>query len=246
MLQKSLTKALSVLDLLASRGTALGVTEVASALSLHKSNVHDILSTFEHFHYVEQDSQTRRYRLSMRFMEIAHALSGRFPFRARAHALIEKLAEKCGEVVYFGVPYGHEVMYLDGAFPQKLLTMRPVTGMTASLHCTGIGKALLANYPEQELSAVLAEPLQRFTDHTITDPLLLKEELRRIKLRGYSVDDMEHEFGTRCVAVPVFDSALHLVGAISITGPSLRFAEGKIEEYAQLLKAVADELGAGI
>ena len=102
---------------------------------------------------------------------------------------------------------------------------------------------MLANYSDADVSRVLAKPLVAYTDNTITDPVLLKEELRRIKQRGFSVDNMEHEFGIKCVAVPVFDIENHLKGALSITGPSLRFPDELVLKYAQILKNAANIIG---
>ena len=243
MLQKSLVKALQIIDCLSGDKDDYGISEISSALGLNKSNVHDILSTFEHFNYVKKDPKSHRYSLSIHFLEIANKVSAKFTCQAKARDVINKISNSIGEVVYFGIPNGDRVMYLEGAFPHQSVSAKPVTGMTAPLTCTGIGKAMLAYYGPEDLAEVLAKPLVPYTDTTITDPVLLKEELRRIKQRGYSIDNMEHEFGIKCVAVPVFDGNNRLEGALSITGPSLRFPDEVIEKYAQILKVAADEIG---
>ena len=243
MLQKSLVKALQIIDCLCGDKEDFGISEISKELNLNKSNVYDIMTTFEHFGYIKKDPKSRRYSLSIRFLEIAHKVSAQFTCQAKARDVINKISDEIGEVVYFGIPNGDKVMYLEGAFPHQSVSAKPVIGMTAPLTCTGIGKALLANYSEEDAAKVLSKPLIAYTDNTITDPVLLKEELRRIKQRGYSIDNMEHEFGIKCVAVPVFDGNNRLEGALSITGPSLRFPDEVIEKYAQILKVAADEIG---
>ena len=243
MLQKSLVKALQIIDCLSGERDDYGISEISNELSLNKSNVHDIMTTFEHFGYVKKDPKTRRYSLSYRFLEIANKVSGKFSYQVKVREVLNKISSEIGEVVYFGIPNGDRVMYIEGAFPKQSLATKPVTGMTAPLVCTGIGKALLSQYSEDDLSQIINKPLVQYTDNTITDPNLLREEIKRIRMRGYSIDNMEHEFGVKCVAVPVLDAERHLIGALSITGPSLRFPDNIILRYAEMLKNAAIDIG---
>jgi len=96
------------------------------------------------------------------------------------------------------------------------------------LYSTGIGKAILAYSGEDELATVLASGLERRTPSTITDPIQLRTELQRIRMRGYSTDMEENEESVRCVAAPIFDHRLSVVGAISIAGPAFRFPEQRM------------------
>lgn len=244
---KTLANALQLIDLLSLSKEALSVQQLADKLQLGKSSTAEIVSTLEHFNYltVQGPEGAQRCRLSMRFLEIAQSISSSCSLHQRALNLITELSELTGEMVYLGVPERDQVMYLDGALPQPSLSAKPVIGMTAPLTCTGIGKAMLAYFSEERIDAILKAPIERFTDNTITDPVLLKEELRMIRSRGYSVDNMEHEFGIKCVAVPLFDAGHRLMGAISITGPSPRFPLNKIEEYAALLMSRTQALTGG-
>lgn len=243
MVQKSLVKALNVIDLMSGgHKKDYGVTELASAAQTSKSTIYNILSTMESMGFVLQYPDTKRYRLAVRFLEIARNVASQ-TVQEQIAAVIEQIAKLTGEVCYYGIPYRDKVMYVAAAYSEGPLFRRPVTGMTAPLVCTGIGKAMLAHFDHDRQAEILRRPLKRFTDNTITDAVLLKEELRRIKAQGYSVGNMEHELGVKCVAVPVFDDGKKLTGAISLTGPSLRFPQEKIEEYAVLLKSRAREIG---
>ena len=104
------------------------------------------------------------------------------------------------------------------------------------MHCTGIGKAMLAymNMPNQELSY--------HTPQTICDRKVLQEEMERIRERGYAIDNMEHEMGIKCVAVPVFGADGKVMAAVSVSGPSMRFDEPTIETHAAVLQAVLTPL----
>ena len=104
------------------------------------------------------------------------------------------------------------------------------------MHCTGIGKAMLANLSEEEINRYMEKDLTVYTDHTITDVSKLKRELEVTRQRGYAIDNMEHEFGVKCVAMPIFDKAHKLYAAISVSGLAANFTEDQIIEWALLIK----------
>jgi DNA-binding IclR family transcriptional regulator len=110
------------------------------------------------------------------------------------------------------------------------------------MYCTGVGKAILAYLPQDILDQVAANGFEKYTPNTITDIVSLKKELSSIRERGYAIDNMEHEYGIKCVAVPVKNIRGEIVGGFSISGPSLRFGDQKLSEYANLLTSMSLEL----
>lgn len=237
MLQKSLIKAMQIIDVLSGSQKDYGISEIAQKLGLNKSNIHDILSTFESMGYVHKDEQTRRYQLDFKFLQIAHNITGRLSYQEEARRVVTSIANEVGEICYFGIPYGDQIMYLEGGFPGECITStKSVLGMTAPLYCTGIGKAVLAFMPEERREQICSQPLTRFTDTTLVNKEELIRELDLIAARGFSIDNMEHEYGVKCVAVPVLNASGQIQGGVSITGPSLRFPQERIEELAHLLK----------
>lgn len=245
-MQKSLVKALQILELLSNGQKDYGISEIADSLDLYKSNVHQILNTFEQFNYVRKDPSNHRYSLSVHFLEIAHRISSRITNQEFIRDRLQALTDELGEITYYGVPDGSKVMYFSGAFPMSSVSNQSVLGMTAPLVCTGIGKAILAYMPEEQIDELLSKPLEKFTDNTITDPDKLREELKKIRNNGYSVDNMEHEYGVKCVAVPVLNHLGQVQGAVSITGPSLRFPASSYKKYASKLQNVAVQIGQSI
>ena len=239
---KSLKKALDILDCFTLEKPELGITELSTLLSLNKSNVHNIVSTFEACGYLEQNPASEKYRLSLKILHLAHIASRNMSFQSIVHKAVNELSEAFDEIVYFGIPDGENVMYMDGGFPEKIYNVRWVQGMTAPLVCTSIGKAILAYMPEEFICKVLEKPLEKFTDFTITNPKQIHAQLRHIKECGYSEDRMEHEYGIKCVGVPVFNNYEKLIGALSTTGPSLRFTDDKMAEYVAALKKKATEI----
>ncbi len=240
---KSLEKAIHVLQCFSVEEPELGITEISHKLGLYKSNVFNIVSTFEAYGFLEQNRQTGKYKLGRNIMRLSHIISTDMGFHNVVHSCINELSEEIEEIVYFGIPDGENVMYMEGAFPEKYYNVRWVQGMTAPLVCTGIGKAMLANMDDGFIDEVLKKPLEKFTDYTITDPAEMKSQLLEIRHRGYSLDNMEHEYGIKCVGVPIFNQAGELIGGLSTTGPSLRFSEEQSKIFAKMLKEKADIIG---
>lgn len=233
---KSLQKAIEILNCFTKKGS-WGVTELSEYLSLNKSNVHSILSTFRAMEYLEQDQETGKYHLGMAVYRLSHALKDNLIIVNIAQPYMQELADYSGERVYLAIPHKDEVVYVSSTYPQEAVyLMRTIMGETARMYCTGIGKAMMAFLPEKELETYLGRGLEAFTECTITDPEKLKKELVLVRTRGYAVDNMEHEYGIKCVAVPILNKQGSVEGAISISGPSLRFDEERIQELASVLK----------
>ena len=199
---KSLYKAVKLLDHFI--GTPeLGVTELSARTGMLKSSVHNILSTFELCGMVERNPQTARYHLGAKVLEFSNQFNQHNDIRQLVHPYAEQLAAATGETVYLARLFEGDVIYLDAVFPSANVGGRNVVGIRASTYCTGVGKALLANQNDALIQSVIDAGLTPYTDHTITDPRRLREELDLIRARGYAVDNMEHEFGIKCVATPL-------------------------------------------
>jgi DNA-binding IclR family transcriptional regulator len=233
---KSLYKSLRILECFTTEKPELGITEISEALHLYKSNVHSILSTFEKAGYIEKNHENSKYRLGMKILELSHVINANNDFIKKLLPYMQKISNITNENVYLAIYKGAEVLYLDACCPLGNNPTRSMQGEKAPLYCTGIGKAILAFLPENNVNMVLNAGLKRFTENTITDGGLLNKELERIRERGYSTDNMEHEYGIKCVAVPVRGKNGSVICAISVSGPSLRFPESEIESIANILK----------
>lgn len=240
---KSLQKALEVLNCFSSK-PVLGVTEISEKLGLYKSNVHNILSTLQAMDYVEKDESTGNYRLGMGIFALSRALGDSFAITKIAMPYMQELANLTDERVYLAIPHHLEVVYLEAMYPaESVHLMRSILGEKAAMHCTGLGKAMLANMDPEDLEEYLKKhDLRAYTDHTITDPDEFRKEMLLTRQRGYAVDDMEHEFGIKCVALPIFDKNRKLHAGLSVSGSSIRFTEEQIHEWAILMKRYIDKI----
>lgn len=239
---KSLQKALEILNCF-TRKSSWGVTELSEYLGLNKSNVHSILSTFTAMEYLRQDPETGRYRLGMAAYTLCYALGDELIIGNIALPYMQELSDWSGERVYLGIPYGDEVIYVNSTYPEEAISlMRNIMGDRARMYCTGLGKAMMAYLPENEVQEYLKKELSSCTEYTITDSEALREELKKIRCNGYAVDNMEHEFGIKCVGMPIFNKQRKVEAAISISGPSLRFSDERILEFAGKLKETVNKI----
>ncbi len=232
---KSLKKALDILECFSVTTPELGISDISERLGLYKSNVHNIISTFEQCGYIEKNNETGKYRLGTKILEMSYIINTNLGLHNAIHPPMSTLSGEINEVVYFAVPKGSRIMYLEGVYPVNSFSARSMVGETAEMYCTSLGKAILAFLqPDLAIRAISEQSMQRHTPTTITDRSALLDELELTRKRGYSIDNMEHEFGIKCVGVPVFKRDGSLLGAMSISGPSLRM-EDKLEVYAEKL-----------
>jgi DNA-binding IclR family transcriptional regulator len=234
---KSLQKALEILNCFVDKPT-LGVTEISEKLDLYKSNVHNILSTFEAMDFLEQDPESGKYRLGIGIFSLCKSLGDNFSVTKIALPYMQEISNSSNERAYLAIPQEDEVIYLDSTYPAESFNlMRTIIGERAKMYCTGIGKAMLAYLSPAEIDEYASRELEKHTENTITDKQKLIEELATIRQNGYALDNMEHEFGIKCIAMPIFNKRQQVEAAISISGPSLRFSDERIPELVELLRA---------
>jgi DNA-binding IclR family transcriptional regulator len=206
-----------------------------------KSNAHNILATFQQGGYV-QKQPNGKYTLGLQLLEFSYIINQHLGYPKAVYDLLLDTATRMGEIVYFGIPHGTEILYLYVAHPidrMRELPYRDILGEHAPLYCTGIGKAILSAMPEEEWPQRIPAERRRFTPATMTDYTTIINELWRTRRRGYSIDNGEREEHVRCVGVPVFNSTGALVGGISLSGPSQSMTDAKLLEGAKVLTDTA-------
>ena len=239
---KSLQKALDVLGCFVEK-QPLGVTEISEKLGLYKSNVHNILMTFKAMGYLEQDPDSGKFRLGMAIFTLSRALRENLDISRIALPFMRNIAEESGEVVYLTIPRGDEVIYLEAVYPDsQKLPGSIVTGERAKMYCTSVGKAILSKMDKEERAKRIQGPLKAFTEYTITDIDALEEEIQKTRIRGYGLDDMELMFGIKCVGIALINHEEKPEAGLSISAPSLRMSEEKIQAFAGILQHYGQEI----
>lgn len=232
---KSLARAMQVLECFSVEEPELGISEIAKRLGTQKSTIFNILNTFQKTGYVCQNPKTNKYYLSVKILHLGYIVNHHMGLRDVFAPYLAQIAEGTNEVCYFGMLDNNEVLYIESAHPAGQHQARNILGERAPLHCTGLGKVMLAHLPPEEIEKILSGELKPFTPYTLCDPDAMRAQLEEIRVNGYAVDNMEHEFGVRCVAVPVFNAAGKVFAAVSVSGPSLRFDQATIAQHAQLI-----------
>lgn len=238
---KSLAKAFRILESFTVHTPELGVTELAELNNITKSNVHNILTTFQQAGYIDK-LPNGKYTLGLKLLEFSYIINQHLGYPKAVYDLLVDLANKTGEVVYFGLPHGTDVLYLYVAHPvdrMQELPYRDMLGEHAPLYCTGIGRAILAAMPEEEWEAHITPDRKPFTSATVTDYDQIIEELWRTRRRGYSIDNSEREENVRCVGAPVYNAMGELVAGISTSGPAHVMTDEKLLRCSKYLTDTA-------
>lgn len=206
-----------------------GVTEVANRLDLPKSTVHNHVSTLLRNEYVVKEGNT--YRVGLQFLEFGEYIRNRMPIYDVARPEVERLADETGELSNLLVEEHGKGVYLSRAEGNKAVQLDTYAGMRVHLHCTALGKAILAYLPEERVREILdTHGLPKRTETTITDEEELFDELEGIRERGYARDTEERVAGLRCVAAPIRNLDGNPLGAISVSGPTSRMKGERFEE----------------
>jgi len=239
---QSVDRTLDVLEALASRRGATGISDLAQVVGLHVSTVHRLLATLVDRGYVRQDPDSSRYHLGARVFSLANAADVHLDLRLVARPYLERMMRSSGETANLVTSSDTEVIYLDQVASLHLVKMFTAPGMRAPLYCTGTGKMMLAERSPEDAEVVLAGPMPRHTPRTIVTRGALEVELATIRKNGFCVDNEEMEEGVRCLAVPIFDRRNRCIGAMSVSGPTTRMTGERVDRLAPTAKAIALEL----
>lgn len=235
----TVNKALRILELLEEED--LRLVDLAERLGEHKSNVKRLLATLQRHGFVRQDERTKRYSLGMGILHLASATLAKMDLRDAARETMQHLGDLTGETIHLGVYDEPHVVYIDKIESTFPIRMYSRIGARAECYCTGVGKAILAFLEDYQFERYLdMVELTRFTPRTIMSTEGLREELARTRLRGYALDEQEHEEGVRCVAAPVFGFDGRVAGSISVTVPAFRQSEKGLRNLAPTVVEAAD------
>jgi DNA-binding IclR family transcriptional regulator len=225
------------LDLIANADHAPGITEMATVLDLDKSSVSRLVKTLVKYDYLQPDTNSRGYVLGRRIRQISWHLLNRMPVREKAKPYLYCLMEQTGECAHTAVYSEGKALMIDDVQAEASLRVVGGIGRMIPLHCTAVGKALLA-FSDLPIPA----HLEAETSRTITNHDELNCHLEQVRAQGYALDDEEHQEGVRCLAAPVYDYMGTMIATIGISGPTVRVTDERIPELAQMVMAAARQL----
>ena len=240
---QAVERALSLLDFVCRSPRPVTLAEARAWAHLTKPTTFRILQALTNCGFLLQHGETRSYSAGLRLFELYNIAVNHLDPLLEAQPELAQLSAMFDETVHMAVIDEGEVVYVAKEESRRAVRMFSALGKRAPAYCTGVGKALLAFADEDEQAALLKRGhLTRYTPTTITSAADLRAELARIRERGYSIDNGEHEAEIRCVAGPVYDATGKVAAAISLTMPASRFKAEAIPEFAKHVVACAGRI----
>src|SRR5690348_193314 len=245
---QSLDRATAILKALASGPRRLGVSELADRLGLARPTVHGLLQTLQSHGFVEQDRHSDKYQLGPGLLQLGYSYLDLNELRARSITYADHLATRASAAVRVGVMHGSSVVVVHHVFrPDAAFGVLEV-GLQLPLHASALGKAVLAFSPQQLIDDLLAEPLQRLTKQTLSEPDL-RHELDVVRDSGIATERDEAVLGESSAAAPIFDHGGLAVGAIGVVDATERIfprglARGLSAAVSEAARGISRELGA--
>ena len=217
---------LDIIEYLRQKGGA-GITDIAEGLGRSRGTIHGHIATLvDYEHVVKRDD---KYHLGLYYLDLGEAVKSRFSLYEVVKNELEDLADTSGEVAQFAVEEHGRAVYIHKVGGENAVQTASSPGKREYMHCTSLGKAMLAHMPEDVVDEIIdRHGLPKSTANTITTREELFEELENIRERGYARDHEELIEGLRCVACPVIRGD-EVIGAISVSGPARRI-EGEMYE----------------
>ena len=209
---------------------------------LPKATLLRFLSSLANLGYVYRDSADR-YHLTLKMFSIGSRSLKYIDLISTARPFAVELAKTLGETVHMGILQDDQAVYVLKEESSYTLRMYSRIGKVIPLYCTAIGKIFLSEMSEEDLNSYLEKTtLKPFTAKSIRTREALKEELERIKKRGYAIDDEEHEEQVMCIACPIRDVEGKVIAAISVSWPIFRFNSDDFDNAVKLIKRNANKI----
>jgi DNA-binding IclR family transcriptional regulator len=235
-------RALRVLEILGASARPLSVSDVASGIGADRSTAYRMLMTLHEAGYVLRDATLKNYQLGYKLLSLAGSLLSDNEISEQILDCLRKLSDRTGETVHYCVLDRDACVLVYKAKGTQLVTVDFKVGDRSPLHCTSIGKILLAYQDIRMVEEVIERGLPKVATNTITDPQLFRAELQKVRRQGFAFDDLEFHDDMRCIAVPVFEEGGRVEAGISLSGPSSRYTLSKLEELKDQAAIAARDL----
>lgn len=228
-------RALTILELISSKKAPIGLADISQELGFAKSTTHRIIEALKSKNFIEQIEESDKYQVGLKAIEVGMSSLTKWNLVDIVTPYLKQLALDLNETSFLAVYDKGEIVYLYKVEGNQSVRTTAELGTRKPIHCTGLGKAIVSTFNIEEVDQVLTEKgMPKYTEKTVTDRQVYLEELSKVRLEGFSMDDEEAEIGLSCFAVPIFNYTGKAVAAISVAGPTERMLEKK--------KAVVDSL----
>lgn len=244
---QSVERAMKLLELLAAENREMSLTEIAKSMGWPKSTTYGLLATLRDYHFVDQSATNGHYRLGVRLFEYGNLVARSWDIRTVALPAMQRLNRQLGEMIQLATEDKGEVLYLEKLDSTHMLRIVSEIGARLPMHCSGLGKVLLAHKTPNEVKWIITKRgLPRMTHRTITDPVLLEKELQKVREQGIGIDDREIMDSLRCIAAPIYDKDGEVRYAISVSGLADKMQGEYLDRVRTALLQAAEEISIGM
>jgi DNA-binding IclR family transcriptional regulator len=236
-------KALLLLTLLGDYPDGASLSEVARRAGFPLSTAHRLAAALVRDGYACVDETSRRYSLGLQVFSLASRVAHRHGFAGSALPVLRRLADQTSESALMSVLDGQHQLYVHHVQGRHSVSVSGEPGRRGPLHCTSMGKVLIAFAGEAEGKELVEDlELTAFSPHTIVDREQFRDEIRSVRDHGYAIADEEHEAGIRAIGVPVKNLDGVTIAAVSVAAPAYRVSREKLLDYLPALEVAAREL----
>jgi IclR family transcriptional regulator, KDG regulon repressor len=218
----SVANSIRVLTSFSGEENELGITTLAGRLRLAKSTVHRLAATLTSAGFLEQNGETGKYRLGVALFELGALVRRRMDVANEARPKLRELLERTGETVQLGIVDHYSVLYVYEMESPRAIRMAAAVGGRAPLHCTAVGKVLLAFQPQDYVKQIISLGLTAYTPKTIIKRDAVLAMLDEVRQREHAIDDEESESGLRAIAAPVRNHSGEVIAALGVAAPVQR------------------------
>lgn len=225
-----------------SRYQAINLESLSKETNLPKATLLRFLSTLVTLGYVYRDPHDL-YSLTLKMFSVGSRGLEHLDLINLASPIAQNLCEELGETVHMGVLEEDSAVYVLKKESSYTIRMYSRVGKTIPLYCTAIGKILLADMDDEEISSYLDRTkLKAFTPNTFTTKEDLLSELNEVRKEDRAMDNEEHEMGTLCIGSPIRDHSGKVIAAMSVSWPLFRFEPEQAERMSQAIHEATDRI----
>ncbi|CAB1261862.1 IclR family transcriptional regulator [Clostridium sp. MT-14] len=222
LLIQSIIRGVDVFQCFKDDNTEMGIKEISGIVNLSESTVYRILSTLEYRGILIQNKKNKKYRLGLSLLKTVNRMNNFKSWSMEANNCMMELQREFNETVNLAVRDEDNAIYINSIGSSHVLRPNLEIGSKYPCHCSGLGKCLLMDFPENKLKMLLKFPLKKFTDKTIVNMDALMKNLKKGRENGYILDYEEFQIGLVCISAPIRAFGNKIVAAISVSIPTVR------------------------
>lgn len=243
---QAVERAIRILQLVAESESPISIADLTEQTKMNRTTIWRLLVTLENLDFIERDPITKGYQLGYAASRLVLGNKVYEPFVRRARPSMERLRDETNETVLLSVPKQLGILTIDQIdAPHSVRVVNYVNSILPP-HCTSNGKVLLSYLSEEELDIFLANPLEKITPNTITNPKQLKEEILAVRDQGFGITIGELDESENGISVPIIDKGNTLIGFLSVSGPNYRLVKDQMITLAPRIIATAEEIASNL